>query len=226
MVAQVKICGVTTPEAIEAAADAGARYLGFMFYAKSPRAMHDMALARRLFKIIPDEMRLVGVFVNPTNGELENILSHIPLDLIQLHGDESPARVDEVRARFGTPIIKALPVAEVADLSAVPAYASVCDYFLFDAKPPKNVAALPGGNALSFDWTIMQGRTFPRPWFLAGGLKAENVQQALAQSGAPMLDVSSGVEDRPGHKSPALIRHFMDQVKQHAGGSTNAYAQL
>jgi len=225
MSVQVKICGVTTPEAIEAAASAGVRYLGFMFYPKSPRALNDMKLARNLFMAVPEEMRLVGVFVNPTNNELEHVLSHIPLDLIQLHGDESPARVEEVRSRFGTPIIKALPVGEVSDLAVLPAYAGVADYFLFDAKPPKNVSALPGGNALSFDWTILQGHTFPRPWFLAGGLKAENVGQALQESGARMLDVSSGVEDRPGHKSPALIRHFMSQVQSAAGGS-NIYAHL
>jgi len=204
----VKICGVTTPEAVEAAAAGGARYVGLVFYPPSPRAVSP-ELGWQLARRVRTGVRVVGLFVEPTDDELQDVVGRVPLDLIQLHGDESPARVAEVRAALSMPVMKAIRVAEAADLAAVPAYADAADRLLFDAKPPKNVTALPGGNGLTFDWTLLAGRTWPKPWMLSGGLDAGNVAEAVRMTGARAVDVSSGVEDRPGHKDPERIRAFL-----------------
>ncbi|QQP90759.1 phosphoribosylanthranilate isomerase [Skermanella sp. TT6] len=208
MTVQVKICGVSHPGAVTAAVQGGARYIGLVFYERSPRHVAP-PLAAELARMVPTGVRTVGLFVDPTNEYLEHVVSQVPLDLIQLHGDETPERVAEIRAAFSMPVMKAIKVSSAADLDAAEAYAAVADRLLFDAKPPAKVAALPGGNGIAFDWTILTGRTWSKPWMLSGGLTADNVAEAIAVSGAASIDVSSGVEDRPGHKDPDLIRGFL-----------------
>jgi len=207
-VAAVKICGVSTPEAVLAAKAGGARYVGLVFFPRSPRNVAP-ALAAELVRLLPTGMRAVGLFVDPTDADLEAVIPRVPLDLIQLHGEEAPGRVTAIRDRFGIRVMKAIRVATEADLAAVPAYAAVSDRLLFDAKPPPGLATLPGGTGLSFDWTLLAGRSWPKPWMLAGGLTPENVAEAVRVTGAPEVDVSSGVEDRPGAKSPAKIEAFL-----------------
>ncbi|NBB82009.1 MAG: phosphoribosylanthranilate isomerase [Alphaproteobacteria bacterium] len=204
----VKICGVTTPEAIDAAAAAGARYVGLVFYPPSPRSVAP-ELGWQLARRVPTGVRVVGLFVEPSDDELQDAVSRVPLDMIQLHGNETPGRVAEIRAALSMPVMKAIRVAEAADLEPVADFAAVSDRLLFDAKPPKNVTALPGGNGIPFDWTLLAGRTWPKPWMLSGGLDADNVAEAVRVTGAPAIDVSSGVEDRPGHKDPAKVRAFL-----------------
>ncbi|EWY37589.1 N-(5'-phosphoribosyl)anthranilate isomerase [Skermanella stibiiresistens SB22] len=208
MTVQVKICGVGHPGAVQAAVKGGARYIGLVFYDRSPRHVAP-PLAAELARMVPTGVRTVGLFVDPSNEYLEHVVSQVPLDLIQLHGDESPARVAEIKAAFSMPVMKAIKVSSVADLDVVDAYAEVADRLLFDAKPPAKVSALPGGNGIAFDWTILTGRTWSKPWMLSGGLTIANVAEAIAISGAQSIDVSSGVEDRPGHKDPDLILDFL-----------------
>jgi phosphoribosylanthranilate isomerase len=160
-------------------------------------------------------VRKVGLLVDDNDARIAEILAGCDLDLLQLHGHETPERVAEIRARFGKPVIKVIPVSEAADLDRAAAYEDVADYLMFDAKPPKSMAnALPGGNALSFDWTLLAGRRFERPWLLAGGLTADNVIDAVRISGARMVDVSSGVEDRPGEKNISKIKAFLDASRR------------
>ena len=214
----VKICGVGTPEAVSAAVASGARYVGFVFYPPSPRAI-GLDTARQLGRMVPTGVRSVGLFVNPSDEELDATLRHVPLDMLQLHGDETPGRVAEIRAQVAMPVMKAIRVAEAADLDAVPAFAAVADRLLFDAKLPRNVAALPGGNGVPFDWSILAGRHWTVPWMLSGGLTVDTVGDAIAQTGATALDVSSGVELRPGVKDPAKISAFMRAVTAATVGS-------
>ena len=207
MATAVKICGLTTPEGVAAAVGAGARYLGFVFFAKSPRHVTPEQAAA-LAAEVPLGIAKVGLFVNPDDALLGEVLAQVPLDMIQLHGAESPARVTEVRALTGLPVIKAVGVAEPADLDALWDYGLVADMLLIDAKPPKG-ADLPGGNGLAFDWRLLAGRQILKPWLLAGGLTPENVAQALRLTRAPGVDVSSGVESAPGVKDPDRIRDFI-----------------
>ena len=214
MTIDAKICGIRTPEVLEAAAKHGARWVGFNFYPPSPRSVAP-DLGAELARMVPTGLRSVGLFVDPTEDELGAVLGRVPLDVIQLHGSETPERVAEIRARFGKPVIKAIPVSEAADLDRAAPYEAVADYLMFDAKPPKSMAnALPGGNALSFDWTLLSGRRFQRPWLLAGGLTPDNLIDAVRISGAPMVDVSSGVEDRPGEKNVSKIKAFLDASRR------------
>ena len=209
MAIAAKICGVNSAGAAQAAADGGASFVGFVFYPAAPRNLTP-ARAAELANLVPASIQKVGVFVNPSDEELDNVLGAVPLDLIQLHGRESPARVGEVRGRAGVAVMKAIPVAKPEDLDAAAAFEPVADWLLFDAKPPKTMAsALPGGNALAFDWTIMRGRAFSLPWMLSGGLTPENVVRAAAAAGAEAVDVSSGVEEEPGVKSRAKILAFL-----------------
>ena len=203
----VKICGLTSPEGIAAAVSAGARYLGFVFFAKSPRHVTPEQAAA-LAAEVPLGIAKVGLFVNPDDALLQTVLAQVPLDMIQLHGSESPARVTEVRALTGLPVMKAVGVAEPRDLDALWDYGLVADMLLIDAKPPKD-AELPGGNGLAFDWRLLAGRQILKPWLLAGGLTPENVTQALRLTRAPGVDVSSGVESAPGVKDPDRIRDFI-----------------
>jgi phosphoribosylanthranilate isomerase len=199
---------VTTPDILSAAATAGANYIGLNFYPPSPRYISP-DIAAELARSAPTAVKLVGLFVNPTDEEVENILSRVPLDMIQLHGDETPTRVAEIKAIFLLPVIKAIPVATLADITAARAYETVADYLLFDTKTSGNVTALPGGTGLSFDWKILAGQKFAVPWFLAGGLRPENVRDAISITGANYIDCSSGVEIRPGVKSAKLIQDFI-----------------
>lgn len=205
--AQVKICGLRRPEHIEAAADAGARYVGLVFFPKSPRAVSvDEAAALALH--VPVGMARVGLFVDPDDAMLDAVLGKVPLDIIQLHGNESPDRVAQVKALTGLPVMKSVGLSDPADLPALTDYGLVADMLLVDAKPPQD-AVLPGGNGLSFDWRLLVERKWLRPWMLAGGLTPQNVAEAIRLTGAPAVDVSSGVETEPGVKDEGLIRAFV-----------------
>jgi phosphoribosylanthranilate isomerase len=208
MSVQVKICGVSHPEAVEAAVDGGARWIGLVFYPRSPRSVGP-ELAGQLARMVPTGVRTVGLFVEPGDDWLESVVTRVPLDMIQLHGDETPGRVREIRAAWSIPVMKAIRVGGPEDLDAVPGHAAAADWLLFDARPPAKVASLPGGNGIPFDWSLLAGRTWSRPWMLSGGLTADNLAEAAAATGAAAVDVSSGVEDRPGHKDPALVRGFL-----------------
>ncbi len=204
---RVKICGLRTADDIAAAVAAGAAYVGFVFFPKSPRNL-SIAEARALAAEVPVGVAKVALVVNADNDLLDAITTEVPIDMLQLHGSESPERVSEVRARYGLPVMKAVGVADETDLEALTAYAEVADQILVDAKPPKG-ADLPGGNGLSFDWRLIAGRRWPVPWMLAGGLEAGNVAEAVRLTGARQVDVSSGVERAPGHKDAATIAAFV-----------------
>jgi phosphoribosylanthranilate isomerase len=207
----VKICGVNDAAGFDAAVAAGADMVGFVFYPASPRAVTP-AQAAELSGRAPGGSakgpERVGLFVDPDDALIAAVLAALPLDVIQLHGEETPARAAAIRARFGLPVMKALGVAEPADLARLAEYAPAVDRFLLDAKPPPG-ASLPGGNASAFDWRLVAGKAIPRPWLLAGGLTPETVAEALWQSGAPGVDVSSGVERARGVKDPARIARFV-----------------
>ena len=209
---QAKICGISTPEAVTAALEGGAAYLGFMFFEKSPRNVAPEA-AWRLAQPVRGKAKLVAVMVDPSDAEADRIAQILQPDLIQLHGKETPARARALSQRTGAGIIKVLPVAEAADLAAAGDYETVAEHLMFETKPAKD-AERPGGLGVAFDWTLLAGRRFQRPWFLAGGLDPWNLTQAVQQSGAPILDVSSGVERGPGLKDPALIAAFLDAAKR------------
>lgn len=206
MSAQVKICGLRTAEDVAAAAEAGARYLGFVFFEKSPRHVTPEQ-ARALAASAPPGVMKVALVVDADDAQIDRVAA-LPIDMIQLHGGESPARVSEIRARTGLPVMKAIGVAEASDLARIEAYAAVADQLLIDAKPAPG-GALPGGNGLAFDWRLVANREWPRPWMLAGGLTADNVAAALALTGAAQVDVSSGVESAPGVKDLGMIRAFL-----------------
>ncbi|AWU94641.1 phosphoribosylanthranilate isomerase [Azospirillum ramasamyi] len=211
MTVAAKICGLTEPESLRAAVAGGARYVGFVFYPRSPRAIAP-PMAAELARLLPTGIRSVGLFVDPDDEFLEHVTGQVPLDLIQLHGGETPRRIAEIKGRYALPVMKAIRVGGPEDLTAALEAAEVADRLLFDAKPPAKVSALPGGNGIAFDWTILAGRSWPRPWMLSGGLTAGNVEEAVRVTGATEVDVSSGVEDRPGHKDPALVRAFLSTV--------------
>lgn len=209
MTVRVKICGVNSRAALAAALAGGASHVGFVFYGPSPRAL-EAAAAAALAATVPANVTRVGLTVDETDGRIAALLAAVPLDMLQLHGDETPERVGELRRRFGLPVMKAIRVAGAADVAAAASYGGVADWLLFDARPPKDMAgALPGGNALAFDWRLIAGRSWPCPWMLSGGLNAGNLAAAVATTGATAVDVSSGVEDRPGVKNPAKIAAFL-----------------
>jgi phosphoribosylanthranilate isomerase len=204
---QVKICGLSTPDHVRWAVGAGARYLGFVFFAKSPRNV-SVALATELAREVPPGVAKVALVVNPDDALLDEITATMPVDMLQLHGSESPARVAAIRARYGLPVMKALGIAAAEDLAAIEAYEVVADQILVDAKPPKD-ADLPGGTGVPFDWRLIAGRHWQRPWMLAGGLTPKNVGLAVRLTGARQVDVSSGVETAPGAKDERLISDFV-----------------
>lgn len=208
---RVKICGLRDPADLAVAAAAGAAYAGFVFFAKSPRHL-SLPEARALALAAPVGLAKVALVVNASDAELEAILAEVPVDMLQLHGSEPPARVAEIRARFGLPVMKAVGVAGAADLPALAEYETVADQILVDAKPPEG-ADLPGGNGLAFDWRLIAAREWARPWMLAGGLTPENLAEAVRLTGAWQVDVSSGVERAPGQKDPALIRAFLSAAQ-------------
>jgi phosphoribosylanthranilate isomerase len=205
--AQVKICGLREPRHVQAAADAGARYLGFVFFPRSPRHV-TVDDAAQLVADVPLGIARVGLFVDPDDTLLTQTLDRVPLDVIQLHGRESPERVAAVKALTGLPVMKAVGISGPDDLPALTDYGLVADMLLVDAKAPKD-AQLPGGNGLAFDWRLLVGRKWLRPWLLAGGLTPQNVAEAIRLTGARGVDVSSGVETAPGQKDSDLIRAFV-----------------
>lgn len=207
MTTSVKICGLKTSEDVAAVAAARARYAGLVFFAKSPRHL-ELDQARNLALEIPEGVAKVALTVNADDATLDAITSQVPLDMLQLHGKESPERVQEVRARYGLPVMKAIGIADADDLDQIATYTRVADQLLIDAKPPKN-AELPGGNGLAFDWRLLAGRRWATPWMLAGGLNPENVAEAIHLTGATQVDVSSGVESAPGVKNAQKIADFV-----------------
>jgi phosphoribosylanthranilate isomerase len=209
---QAKICGLTTPEGVRAALDGGAAFLGFMFFARSPRNV-DPETAARLAAPARGRAQVVAVTVDPDDAALERIMTTLRPDLIQLHGAETPRRAGEVAARTGAGVIKVLPVSEAGDLEPAAGFDGLVSHLMFDAKPPKD-ADRPGGLGAPFDWSLLAGRRFARPWFLAGGLDPWNVAEAVAASGAPIVDVSSGVERGAGIKDPGLISAFLDAARR------------
>ncbi len=208
---RVKICGLTDAQALRAAVEAGAAYVGFVFFARSPRNL-GVARAAELALEVPPGVAKVALTVDADDAALDEIVDRVPLDMLQLHGSESPARVAAIRARFGLPVMKAVGVAGEADLPALEEYAQVADQILVDAKPPEG-AALPGGRGVAFDWRLISGRRWPLPWMLAGGLTPANVSEAIALTGAKQVDVSSGVESAPGVKDERLIADFMKAAR-------------
>ncbi len=208
----IKFCGLSRPSDVSAAVDAGARYVGFVFFEKSPRNV-SLDTARALAVDVPPGIAKVALTVNADDAFLDALTATVPLDMLQLHGAETPERVSEVRARYGLPVMKAIGVREAADLAAIDSYAEVADQLLIDAKPPKG-ADLPGGNGAAFDWDLLKARKYwTVPWMLAGGLTPENVAQATAQTGARQVDLSSGVESEPGVKDPTLMQAFADALR-------------
>ena len=205
-----KLCGLTRVQDIDAAARAGAAYVGFVFFAKSPRNL-EFSKARELALRVPAGVSKVALVVDADNAYLDQIMASVPLDMLQLHGLESPERVSEVKARYGLPIMKALGIATAQDVALAQTYAGVADQLLLDAKPLAGYD-LPGGNGLSFDWTLLSGKYWSVPWMLAGGLTPSNVGDAVSLSGARQVDVSSGIEIRPGEKSPELMAEFVVQA--------------
>jgi phosphoribosylanthranilate isomerase len=212
MTTVAKICGLSTPEAVRAALDGGAGFVGFVFFPKSPRNVTPER-ARLLAEPVRGPVKTVAVLVDPTDVELDRLMAEFGPDLIQLHGHETPSRAADIARRTGAGLIKALSVSESSDLAAASPYEGLVEHLMFDAKPPKD-SELPGGVGARFDWTILKDRRFQRPWFLAGGLDPWNVTEAVEASGAPMVDVSSGVERGPGLKDPRLIMAFLDTVKR------------
>jgi len=222
MTLKAKICGLRTPETVRAAVSAGAAYIGFVFFEKSPRHVTPEQAAK-LAKPIPRSVVITGVFVNPSNEQLQKTLEHVPLDLIQLHGTETPKRLQDIKFRFNLPVMKAITISCPDDMEEANAFQNSADMLLFDAKPPKSCSNtlentpedyLPGGNGLSFDWKIMTGTKWKIPWMLSGGLNADNISDALKISGARIVDISSGLEDSPGEKSIAKITAFLQAVQK------------
>ena len=205
---RVKICGLRSSADVAAAASAGASYVGFVFFPKSPRNV-SFREAAALAVDVPMGVAKVALVVNADDAYLDGLTAVVPLDMLQLHGSESPARVADVKARYGLPVMKAVGIADASDLAQIDDYAAVADQLLIDAKPPKN-ADLPGGNGLAFDWTLLAGRKYwTVPWMLAGGLTADNVAEAVRRTGATQVDVSSGVEGLVGVKDAGLIAAFV-----------------
>jgi phosphoribosylanthranilate isomerase len=203
-----KICGLSTAEGVAAAVGGGAKFVGFVFYPPSPRAVTPVRAAE-LCAVVSAGIARVGLFVDADDARIEAVLARAPLDILQFHGKETPQRVAEAKLRFGLPIIKAVAIAGPQDVLAAEQHQDVADLLLFDAKPPRRAASLPGGNGLPFDWQLIAGRSWRRPWLLSGGLTAELLPEAVRVSGAAIVDVSSGVETRPGIKHPAKIRAFL-----------------
>ncbi|MGJ8621401.1 MAG: phosphoribosylanthranilate isomerase [Yoonia sp.] len=203
---RVKICGLRDTAALNAAIEAGAAYVGLVFFPKSPRNV-TLEEAAQIAQAVPVGVAKVALVVDADDDFLDALTAQVPVDMLQLHGHETPERVTEIRTRYGLPVMKAVGVADASDLPALDDYSRVADQILVDAKPPKD-ATLPGGNGLSFDWRLIAGRRWPVPWMLAGGLTPDNVAEAIALTGAQQVDVSSGVESAAGVKDAAKIAAF------------------
>ena len=208
----VKICGINTVIAMQAAIEAGASYVGLVFYPPSPRSV-TISEAAILARIVPNEIKKVGLFVDISNDPLKDIVDQVPLDILQLHGNETPERVVKIKDFTGLPVMKAIHIETSSDFSAIDKYAGIADQILFDAKAPKDLKnSLPGGNALSFDWKLFANQPWKNNWMLSGGLNEENIAEAVNTTGARAVDISSGVEGRPGQKDPKLINAFIETV--------------
>jgi phosphoribosylanthranilate isomerase len=203
-----KICGLSSEEAVGAAVAGGAAYLGFNFYPPSPRAVSP-ARAAALCAAVPSGVQRVGIFVNAGDDAIRAVLDLAPIDILQFHGQESPDRIADAKVRFHRPVMKVIAIAAPEDVLAARRFEADADMLLFDAKPPRRVDALPGGNGLAFDWHLIAGHKWRRPWMLSGGLTAALLPEAVRISGASAVDVSSGVERRPGDKDPDRIREFL-----------------
>ena len=204
----IKICGLTDEAAVTAAVEYGAKWTGFVFFGPSPRNIA-IDRAATLAATVPGHVGRVGLFVDPEDQFLNEVMDNVELDMIQLHGREAVARVRDIQSRFQRPVMKAVGIGSHDDLALARAYEDVADYLLFDAKPPPG-ATRPGGNALAFDWSMIAEQQWSVPWMLAGGLDIDNIAQALDATRAPTLDISSGVEDAPGLKSPAKIKALLE----------------
>jgi phosphoribosylanthranilate isomerase len=210
MTVEAKICGLSTPETLDAAVAAGARFIGFVTYPRSPRHVASNDMLKSLGARVPKGVIRTGLFVDPDDALLDERLATGAIDLLQLHGGETPERVAAIKARTGKAVMKVIKVGEASDIErGIAAYAGVADRLMFDVAG----GTLPGGNATAFDWTFLSGRTVPLPWLLAGGLTPDNVAEAVRVTGAHAVDVSSGVESSRGVKSVDLIRAFLDRVK-------------
>jgi phosphoribosylanthranilate isomerase len=209
----IKICGLTDETAVQAVIAAKAEYAGFVYFPASPRHVA-LARAAELKALLPDGVRSVSVVVNPDDALLAEVQGVLKPDFVQLHGKETRERVLDIRKKFPQmKIIKAISVRSADDVAAHMHYSDSVDMLMFDAKPLEMPHMLPGGNGLTFDWALLQGRSFPLPWFLSGGLNPENVAEAMRLTGAQMVDVSSGVERAPGVKDAALIEQFVKAVR-------------
>lgn len=211
MSVDVKICGLRSRADAAAAVTHGASYVGLVFFPPSPRHM-SLADARWVLEAVPEGIRRVALTVDADDATLEALVAALPLDMLQLHGHETPDRVVAVRERFGLPVMKAVGIAGEDDLAELDRHVRVADQVLVDARPPKG-GDRPGGNGVAFDWRLISTRRWKRPWMLAGGLTPETVAEAIRATGARQVDVSSGVEGRPGHKDPALIKAFILAAK-------------
>lgn len=209
MTAKVKICGLSTPDTLTAAIEAGADFIGLVFYPPSPRHV-EIEVAAYLAKQIPSPIQIVGLFVNPTDQDLEQVLNEVPLTMIQLHGDESPIRVQHIKEKFKLPVIKAVPIQNNDDVIKAKDYGGIADWLMFDAKGEE----LPGGNGIAFDWNILKDYQGKSPWFLAGGLTPDNVGEALSLLSPDAVDVSSGVESASSIKDINKIQAFLKAVKK------------
>jgi phosphoribosylanthranilate isomerase len=214
MSVSVKICGITSPDAIDATVAAGATYGGLVFHPKSPRFV-SLEQAAALAARMRGRLKIVALITDMDDAGIEALVKSVRLDFLQLHGVESARRTAYIRGKFGVPVIKALAVADSTDLAAAAEYANAVDMLMFDARPPVG-ASRPGGHGAAFDWKILAGRSFTKPWFLAGGLDPENIARAIELSGASQVDVSSGVESAPGVKDAARIAAFVTNAKSPA----------
>lgn len=213
MTVETKICGLSTSEGIEAAVAGGASYIGFVFFPRSPRSVTPEQAAG-LRALVPRGVSVVALMVDPDDELVRSVLEHVAPDMIQLHGAETPERVAEIKAMTALPVMKAVAMAGQDDVEKALGYAGTADRLLLDAKPPRDRQnALPGGNGVTFDWRLIEGREWPLPWMLSGGLTAENVAEAVRLTGAAAVDVSSGVEKAPGIKDAALIGAFLESVR-------------
>ena len=207
---RVKICGITNTSDMDTSIKYGTHYAGLMFFEKSPRFVN-LNLARKLSLYAGSKIKKVAVTVNLNNQKLDEIVKKVPLDFIQLHGNEAPKRVQEIKIRYKIPVIKAIGISEANDLDFISVFKDVADQLLIDAKPPSS-SVLPGGNGINFDWKLLKDFNFQCPWLLAGGLTSENAAEAIALTGATQLDLSSGVEKAPGLKDDKKISLFMSAI--------------
>lgn len=212
MTVAAKICGINDAVAMQTAVDNGAAFVGLVFYPQSPRSITP-GTAAKLAALVPEGVTKVGLFVDADNAQITRVLDEVKLDMLQLHGNENAGRCADIGQRFSLPVMKVVKVATLNDVDSGNEYFDFVDWLMFDAKPPASMpGALPGGNAVPFDWTLLAGWSWSVPWMLAGGLDANNVAAAVSRSGTEFVDVSSSVESAPGKKDPAEIKRFLEAV--------------